>query len=396
MYDVLIHGGTIIDGSGVKRFKSDIGIIGDKIEAIGNLDDQQGKRIINATGLIVSPGFIDAHAHHDGVLLIDPQHASSLRQGVTTEILGQDGLSYAPLSKAHYKMQRQYLSGILGLPPENLDMSSVKSFRSHYHKKVSVNTAYPVSHGALRIEAVGFHDRPLTGNALDHAKALLTEGMEQGSVGLATGMSYHPNAWSTTEELIELCKVVAAAGGVYITHLRDVNPERAYGGGGIPEALEIGKRSGVKVHFSHTRTSAENAGKITELLELIDQGKKDGVDCTLELYPYPSGSTFLVSSLPSWVHDGGPDKIIERLKDKATRDKIIDALSLNTKRPLDGCVLSHLPNNPQFEGMTIPEIADIKNKPIGDVALDMLIEENLQVGFWLTPPTNLAAWRQVS
>ena len=396
MFDVLIHGGTIIDGSGVTRFKSDLGIIGDKIETIGNLDNQQGKRIINATGLIVAPGFIDAHAHHDGVLLIDPQHASGLRQGVTTEILGQDGLSYAPLSKENYKMQRQYLSGILGLPPENLDMSSVKAFRANYHKKVSINTAYPVSHGALRMEAVGFYDRPLTGKTLDHAKSLLSEGMQQGSVGLATGMSYHPNAWSTTEELIELCKVVAEAGGVYITHLRDVNPDRGYGGGGIPEALEIGKRSGVKVHFSHTRTSAENAGKIDEVLELVDQGKKDGVDCTLELYPYPTGSTFLLSSLPSWAHEGGPDKIIERLKGKVTRTKIIDALSLNTKRPLDGCVLSHLPNNPQFEGMTVPEIAEIKNKPIGDVALDMLIEENLQVGFWLTPPTNIAAWRQVS
>ena len=220
--------------------------------------------------------------------------------------------------------------------------------------------------------------------------------MEQGAVGLATGMSYHPNAWSTTEELIELCKVVAEAGGVYITHLRDVNPDRGYGGGGIPEAIEIGKRSGVKVHFSHTRTSAENAGKIDEVLELVDQGKKDGVDCTLELYPYPTGSTFLLSSLPSWVHEGGPDKIIEKLKDKTTRTKIIDALALNTKRPLHDCVLSHLPNNPQFEGMTIPEIAEIKNKSIGDLALDMLIEENLQVGFWLSPPTNIAAWRQVS
>ena len=396
MYDVLILGGTVIDGSGVTRFKSDIGIIGNTIEAIGNLDNKQGKRIINATGLIVSPGFIDAHTHHDGVLLIDPQHASSLRQGVTTEILGQDGLSYAPLSKENYKMQRRYLSGILGLPPDNLDMSSVKAFRSNYHKKVSVNTAYPVSHGALRIEAVGFHDCPLTGKALDHAKSLLAEGMEQGSVGLATGMSYHPNAWSTTEELIELCKVVAAAGGVYITHLRDVNPDRGFRGGGIPEALEIGKRSGVKVHFSHTRTSAENAGKVAEVLELIDQGKKEGVDCTLELYPYPTGSRFLLSSLPSWVHDGGPDKIIERLKTPSTRTRIIDELSLNTKRPLDGSVLSHLPNNSQFEGMTIPEIAKIRNKPIGDVACDMLIEENLQVGFWLTPPTNIAAWRQVS
>ena len=156
-------------------------------------------------------------------MLINPQHASSLRQGVTTEILGQDGLSYAPLSSENYKIQRKYLSGILGMPPENLDMSSISSFRSNYHKKVSVNTAYPVSHGALRMESVGFYDKPLEGKELDHAKNLLKDGLEQGAVGLATGMSYHPNAWSTTEELIELCKVVREKDGVYITHLRDVN-----------------------------------------------------------------------------------------------------------------------------------------------------------------------------
>ena len=203
MFDLLIKKGNIVDGSGKSRYKSDIGIIGEKIVFIGNSINKESKETINADGLIVSPGFIDTHTHHDGVLLNDPQHASSLRQGVTTEILGQDGLSYAPLSSENYKIQRRYLGGILGSPPENLDMSTIDSFRSNYHKKVSINTAYPVSHGALRMETVGFFDKPLIGKHLDHAKNLLEEGLSQGSVGLATGMSYHPNAWSNTEELIE-------------------------------------------------------------------------------------------------------------------------------------------------------------------------------------------------
>ena len=207
------------------------------------------------------------------------------------------------------------------------------------------------------METVGFYDKPLTGKNLDYAKNLLEDGLNQGSVGLATGMSYHPNAWSNTEELIEFCKVVQKYDGVYITHLRDVNTERGFGGGGVPEALEIGRKSGVKVHFSHTRTSAENAGKVSEVLELIDKAKSEGVECTLELYPYPTGSSFLLSSLPSWAHEGGPDDILKRLNDLDSRKKIIESLKNNTKRQMESVLLSYLPNNPELEGMTVAELS---------------------------------------
>tara|TARA_B100000401_G_scaffold264229_1_gene179808 strand:+ start:2348 stop:3928 length:1581 start_codon:yes stop_codon:yes gene_type:complete len=396
MFDLLIKNGYIIDGSGQPRYKSDIGINGEKIVFIGDSNNKDSKRVIDANGLIVAPGFIDAHTHHDGVLLNNPQHASSLRQGVTTEILGQDGLSYAPLSPNNYEIQRKYLGGILGNAPKNLDMSSVKSFRSHYHKKVSINTAYPVSHGALRMESVGFYDKPLEGKQLDHAKNLLNEGLSQGSVGLATGMSYHPNAWSNTKELIELCKVVRENNGVYITHLRDVNPERGFGGGGVPEALEIGRKSGVRVHFSHTRTSADNAGKVSEVLELIDEAKNEGVNCTLELYPYPTGSSFLLSNLPSWAHEGGPKNILERLSDKNSRKKIIESFKLNKKRRMDEVLLSYLPKNPELEGMTVTQLSQLRGISMGDLICDLLIEQDLQVGFWLIPPQSISIWKQLS
>ena len=396
MLDVLITGGTVVDGSGGDGFRADVGIRGQRIEAVGDLGAAGATRVINAAGLVLSPGFIDTHVHCDGQLLVDPQHASSLRQGVTTEILGQDGLSYAPLSADNYRMQRRYLSGILGSPPEDLDMSSVAAFRSHYHEKVAVNTAYPVSHGALRLESVGFRDAPLTGAAMEHAKRLLREGLEQGAVGLATGMSYHPNAWSTTEELVELCEVVAEAGGVYVTHLRDVNTDRGFGGGGIAEAFEIGRRSGVKVHFSHTRTSVSNAGRVGELLAPFDEAKAEGIDCTLELYPYPTGSTFLLSNLPTWAHEGGPDEVMRRLKDPAARAKIVEHLEAGGKRPLAASVLSYMPNNGRLEGSTIDALSQSRGKSQGETACDILLEEHLEVAFWQAPPSDIAGWRQVS
>jgi N-acyl-D-amino-acid deacylase len=246
------------------------------------------------------------------------------------------------------------------------------------------------------MESVGFFDKPLRSKELDHAKNLLKEGLDQGSVGLATGMSYHPNAWSDTEELIELCKVVREKDGVYITHLRDVNPERGFGGGGIPEALEIAKRSGVRVHFSHTRTSAENAGQVSKVLELIDKAKAEGVNCTLELYPYPTGSSFLLSNLPSWAHEGGPKDILERLNDKNSRKKIIKSFELNKKRRMDHVLLSYLPKNPELEGMTVSQLSKLRDVSMGDLICDLLIEQDLQVGFWQIPPESISTWRQIS
>ena len=396
MFDVLITGGTIVDGTGAPGYRGDVGISGERIEAIGDLSAAGAKRIIDASGHVVTPGFIDTHVHSDGVLLVDHQHAPGLRQGITTEILGQDGLSYAPLSPENYRLYRRYLGGILGNPPEDLDMSSVASFRSHYHKKCAVNTAYLVAHGAVRTETVGFRDVPLVGEPLEKAKRLVREGIEQGAVGFATGMSYHPNSWSDTTELIELCTAARESGGVYVTHLRNVNTDRAFGGGGVPEALEIGRRSGIGVHFSHTRTSADNAGKVGELMSEIDKAKAEGVDCTLELYPYPSGSSLALSNLPSYANDGGPDAMIRRLKDPEERRKLVDSLESSQRRPIDETVISYAPKNSHLEGMALRDIAEDRGDSLGETLCDLLVEEDLQVGFWLTPPVSVAVWGQLA
>ena len=394
MFDVLIIRGTVVDGTGKPGYRADVGIAGERVEAIGDLSLADARRVVDASGLTVSPGFIDTHVHSDAVLLTDPQHAQGLRQGITTEILGQDGLSYCPLSADNYKVYSRYIAGILGEPPPDLDMSSVAAFRSHYHKKAAVNTAYLIAHGALRLEAAGFHDVPLVGDLLKKAQRLIREGMEQGAVGFATGLAYHPHSWSDTTEMIELCKVTAEAGGVYVTHLRSVNTDRAFGGGGIPEALEIGRRSGVSVHFSHHRTAAANAGKVAERMSLIDQAKAEGVDCTMDLYPYPTGSTFYLASLPSYAHEGGPDAIMDRLRDPVERKRIAE--HLDSGRGDHDAVVSYLPRDPDLEGLPLAEIADSTGVSRGEALCDILLRQDGQVTFWGSPPDNMAVWNQIS
>jgi N-acyl-D-amino-acid deacylase len=396
MFDVVIVGGDVVDGTEAPAYRADLGISGEKIEAIGDLSKADARRVVDATGHVVSPGFIDTHAHSDAALLTDPQHANGLRQGITTEILGPDGLSYAPLSAENYPVYRKYLAGILGEAPEDLDMSSVASFRSHYHKKVSINTAYCVAHGAIRLETVGFRDAPLVGDALERAKGMVREGIEQGAVAFATGMSYYPNCWSDTDELVELCSAARQAGGVYVTHLRDVNRDRGFGGGGVPEAVEIGRRAQIGVHFSHYRTLPSEAGKVAEKMELIDLAKADGLDCTLELYPYPSGSSFSVMFLPPYAQEGGPDAILERLEDDGQRRELVDRMIGGPTRPLAEVVFTHLPRNGHLEGMSLADIAKERGTTLGEAVCDLLLEEDLQVGFRGAPPDSVALWRRLS
>ncbi|MDP3064211.1 MAG: amidohydrolase family protein, partial [Chloroflexota bacterium] len=375
MLDVLILGGTVVDGTGKPGRRADVGISGERIEAIGNLSNAETRRVIDATGLTVSPGFIDTHAHSDGALLVDPQHANGLRQGITTEILGQDGLSYAPLSRENFRMYRHYLSGLLGFPPEELDMGSVEAFRAYY-QYVGINTAYLVPHGAVRLETVGFRDVPLVGDDLEAAKRIVQEGIEQGAVGFSTGLSYYPNSYSDTQELIELCRACHEAGGVYVTHIRNANVERGFGGGGVAEALEIGRRSGVRVHFSHYRTTPANPGQVAQIMAQIDQAKAEGVDCTLELYPYPTGSGYPLYYFPGWFHEGGPEAMLSRLRDASQRARLVVWLDDRYTGQWEDTVFTFVPSekNRGLEGMSWADVAKQRGVSIAAMLCDLLVE----------------------
>ena len=396
MFDLLIVGGTVIDGTGKPGVRADVGIEGREIVTIGDLSASAGARVVDATGLTVSPGFIDVHTHSDGMLLVDPQHECGIRQGVTTEIISPDGLSYAPLSPEDYRMYRRYMSGILGLPPEDADMSSMEAARRNYHRKTACNVAAFVGHGPVRLGAVGFRDVPLSGEALDTAKRLVRESMEQGAVGLSTGLSYYPQSYSDTDEVVELCRVVAECGGVFSVHLRNHNTDRAFGGGGVAEALEIGRRSGVKVHFEHYRTSPATAGDVDGLMADIDRAKAEGVDITLECYPYPAGSSFPMAFFPGPFHDGGPEAIMKRLADPAEKARYVEWLQATPITPMSGHRWTWIgpEEHKHLQGMAWEDAARDRGVSVEEMVWDVMRETNLQCGFLASPPQSTRIWRQ--
>jgi N-acyl-D-amino-acid deacylase len=396
MFDLILTGGTVVDGTGVPAFRADIGVSGETIVAIGDLGKADASRVIDASGLVVAPGFIDPHTHAEGALLTNPGHPMGLRQGITTEFLGIDGMSYAPLSPANYRLYRRWLAGLLGEPPEDLDMSSVAAFRRHYHRRVAVNTAYLVPFATVRLEVLGFRDVPLRGEDLEAARRLVREGLEQGAVGFTTGSRYYPGPWGDTAELIALCEIVRAAGAVYMCEPRRANLTRATGGNGVAEALEVARSSGARLHFAHYRTAPETAGRIDTIMALIEPAKAEGVDITFDIYPYPSGSSIPVSYLPGWAQDGGPDAILRRLADPGSRREIADVLDRDESISLTQVILSHVGKNTSLEGMVLADLAAERGCSLGEALCDLLLEEELQVGYVGAPPSSTAVWRQLS
>lgn len=392
--DIAIVGGEVIDGTGRARFRADVYVKDGKIAAIVRSGEAlEAWETIDAREKVVTPGFIDTHTHSDIMLLWDRQHANGLHQGVTTEVLGQDGLSYAPLGKPNLEMYAKFLAGLNGRPDIPWDWSSVLEYRKKFDGTVAVNTVYQVPHGALRLETVGAGDVPLTGENMKKAKELLDRGLKEGAAAFSTGLSYFPASYSDTEELVELCRTVAENDSLYVTHTRSVYRDEYFDP--IVEAIEIAERSGCKLHISHYRTTPQTAGKVEEVMKDIDAAYNRGVDVTAELYPYPSGSGYAVIFLPPFVVDGGYEAALERLADRSLRQRIIEGIERN----LIACegYFTHLRRNVTYVGRSFAEVAAERDQSVPDMICDILLEEELEVGFYSTPPfDDPETWEQIN
>jgi len=356
-----------------------VGISGGRIEAIGNLEGAAAVQVIEARGLAVAPGFIDMHTHSDWPLLANPEAHSKVRQGVTTEIIGHCGASAAPLTPAdwdeirtrfaRYQMDQQW--------------STLQEYMEILEARgIAVNVGVLVGHGNVRRCVMGYELRRPTAEELARMKELVREAMEAGAFGLSSGLIYPPSAYADTAELIELSRVVAEYGGIYFTHMRNESEGLLES---VRETLEIGRGAGVGVQISHHKAVGKNAwGLVQQSLELIEQARSEGIDVTCDQYPYVATSTTLTSVIPKWAHEGGREKLLQRLQDPETRRKLCAEMTAQRQRVSgwEDIVVSRVASeqNQSCVGRSIAEIAAERGVDPCDAVFDLLVEEKLDVG----------------
>ncbi|TQS46821.1 N-acyl-D-amino-acid deacylase family protein [Cryptosporangium phraense] len=358
-----IRGATIVDGTGAPGYRADALIEGGRITELGST--ATATHTIEADGLVLAPGFIDMHAHSDLAVVADPEHLAKTTQGVTTEVVGQDGLSYAPIDDTTLPILREQLAGWNGVPDE-IPWRTVGGYLDVVDRGAAVNVVYLVPQGSVRMMVVGTEDRPATPDEVRRMAALVGEGLDEGAAGMSSGLTYVPGMFADTDELVALCRVVAEHGGFYAPH------QRSYGKGAIEayaEMVEVARRSGVALHLTHaTMNFSVNRGRAGELLALVDAALGDGLDVTLDTYPYLPGSTTLAAVLPSWSATGGPAATLARLEDPGALARIRENLEVTGSDGCHGVVAEW--DTLQISGVRNPELSALVGATIAAVAAE--------------------------
>jgi N-acyl-D-aspartate/D-glutamate deacylase len=383
MYDLVIHGGTIIDGTGSPWFKADVAIEGGRISGIGKFAPQLARHSVDATGRVVCPGFIDIHTHSDLTIIISPRAESTLAQGITTQIAGNCGVSAAPTRDYELYYGPLDPAQTEGIQCDWLDFSGY--FQRLEATGIGTNYASLVGHGNLRAAAIGYANRPATPGEIDEMKELAAAAMAHGALGMSTGLAYIPGSYAGSDEVVEIAKVVAAYGGTYTSHIRNQTDgiETA-----VKECIDVGRRTGMPAHISHMQPGFPKLGCTCDLLGLLDRERAAGHDISCDAVPYTIGSTTLKSMLPPWACEGGDAALLQRLRDPATRERIKNDTMTNgaesggsRKRNLikegrwDVIWLASAEASPELSGKSFEEIAARRQQDPHDALLDILIEE---------------------
>ena len=376
MFDIIIKNATIIDGSGKEGFAADIGVLDDRISKISKIEES-GRQVIDAKGLVVSPGFVDCHSHSDYYLIINPLAESKVRQGVTTEIGGNCGYSAAPVSGEALEERKNAYQKAYNLEH---DWQDVKGYFNRLERqRTSVNFALLIGHNTIRASVIGGSSREATEKEMSQMKEMIQQAMKEGAIGISTGLAYGPACFAKKDELIELCKEVRKYNGIFTVHMRSE-------GKGLLEAIEesifIAKEAEIPLQISHLKTyGEENWNKLDFAFELIEKARADGLDVTCDRYPYIAANTGLHNVFPNWVLDGGIKKELERLKDKAVREKIRKELQQAKKDIWDKIMISEVitEKNKIYEGKRVSEAASIAKKEPIEFVFDILVEEEIAV-----------------
>ena len=384
-FDVIIRNGRVIDGSGGPSFTADVGIRGDRIDAIGNLEGAQTKSVIDASGRVVAPGFIDMLGQSEASLLIDSRSLSKLSQGITTEITGE-GTSIAPQNAKTLAPLKPFL--------DQYHLSVTWTTLNGYFLRLEENGT-PLNFGTyvgaaqVREAVIGDDDRAPTSAELDQMKALVEQAMKDGALGVSTALIYPPGAYAKTDELIALAKVVSQYGGIYASHIRS---EGATEMQAMDEAISIGQQGKLPVEIFHLKVSGKSRwGSMPLLVTKIQAARDSGLDISADQYPYVAGEAPLVSVLPPWVADGGPEKLFGRLRDAEIRERI--RVDMATDHPDwenlyfdsgggSGVVISGVenPTLKQYDGKTVAQMADAQKKPELDALFDFILADNARTG----------------
>ncbi|GAA3189945.1 MULTISPECIES: N-acyl-D-amino-acid deacylase family protein [Streptomyces] len=392
--DTVFRDVRVIDGSGGPSYRADVALNDGRIAALHREGDAgprpAARHTVPADGLALAPGFIDMHAHSDLALLRDPAHEAKTAQGVTLEVLGQDGLSYAPVDDRTLAQVRSQIAGWNG-DGSDIDFSwrSVGGYLDRLDHGfdgagIAVNAAYLIPQGTVRMLAMGWDDRPATADELTRMKQLVAEGLQQGAVGLSSGLTYTPGMYASDAELTELCRVVAEYDGYYCPH------HRSYGAGALQayeEMVALTREAGCALHLAHaTMNFGVNKDRAPELLALLDTALDGGADISLDTYPYTPGCTTLVAMLPSWASEGGPDAILARLRNEESAARIRHTMEVEGADGCHGVPIEW--DTIEISGTTDPALAPYVGKTVArsaaargeepwTVARRLLIEDRL-------------------
>ena len=374
VFDLIIKNGLVVDGIGDRSYQADVGIVGERIEAVGNLQRAQAKTVVDAAGRMVSPGFIDIHSHTDLELLINPKAESKIRQGVTTELSGNCGGSVFPRKRA--------LPGGETRPRERseveLDWVDLEGYHSKLAKSgIAVNHATLLGQGTLRSYVMDQERREPTPEEMAQMKRLVAEAMEQGAFGLSTGLEYTPSGFATAQEVIELCQVVAEYGGFYATHIRSEDNQLIEA---VGEAIYIAEKGEIPLQISHLKASGRrNWWKMPKVIDLIERAQQRGLLLNADRYPYTAYSTDMGFFFPQWAKDGGSERFVERLKDRELRQKMraetIEKVIGNNSWESILIVGVHTEKNRPLEGKYISEAAAERKQDPYEFSCNLLIEE---------------------
>lgn len=376
MYDLVIRNGTIIDGSGRDRFEADLAVRGDRIAVVGKVDADDAAVVLEARGLVVAPGFIDVHNHSDGWLFHHPNFASKTLQGVTTEVLMSDGISYAPASPTLGREWVHYLRSLNGLQQvDRRDRWTLAEYFEQFEGRTAQNVVAQIPYANLRVLAAGWQARTLDDRQIRAMRAMVEQGMAAGAVGVSTGLDYVSQFHASTDEIAEVVAAAAPYRGLYVTHIRYKRRLLA----AMAEAVEIAQRAGVPLHVSHLK--ADTPVEIESLLRYIDEVAVKKVDFSFDVYPYLPGSTMLNSLLPYEAWDDGPLGVAAMLGKPAIRERFAHDLATVYKPQLERIRIAWVPSkaNAVHQGKSLAEYIATVDKPAADAICDLLIEEGLSV-----------------